>query len=441
MADLMTTPERPPTSAARYPSVRAQTEHLALPLSAEDQTVQSMEDVSPTKWHRAHTSWFFETFLLERSVRGYRPYHPAYRYLFNSYYEAVGTRHPRPARGVISRPGVAEVAAYRAHVDQSMAQLLDRAPDEETEWLVDLGLHHEQQHQELLLMDAKHVLSCNPLQPVYRPLPMQADGAGDGRRAMAPAGTGNGAGGGWIEHSGGLAELGHEGEGFAFDNEGPRHTVALEPFAVSASPVSCGEWAAFVDDGGYRRPELWLSDGWATVNAEGWQAPLYWTETDTGWQVFTLHGPKPLAAEEPVVHVSYYEADAFARWAGARLPTEAEWEVASLASSVPGDAVAAARFLEAGDATAVLHPGPTGVGGGLMGEVWQWTSSAYSPYPGFHPAPGAVGEYNGKFMINQMVLRGGCCVTPAGHMRPTYRNFFPPAARWPFSGLRLAADA
>ncbi|HMK64105.1 MAG TPA: ergothioneine biosynthesis protein EgtB [Acidimicrobiales bacterium] len=432
MADLMTTHERSPTSSQRYGSVRAQTEFLAHPLSPEDQTVQSMPDVSPTKWHRAHTSWFFETFLLDQGLAGYRLYHPEYGYLFNSYYESVGARHPRAARGVISRPGIGEVAAYRAHVDRAMEQFLDGALDDRAAWLVELGLHHEQQHQELMLMDAKHVLSCNLLLPVYRPAPPSW---------TAPASTGvhtsevAAPARGWIEHQGGLVEIGHDDSGFAFDNEGPRHTVALQPFALASELVTCGEWAAFVADGGYRRPELWLSDGWATVQSEGWDGPLYWWADSEGWQVFTLHGARLMDPAEPVVHVSYYEADAFARWAGARLPTEAEWE----ALCVSTDDVAGGRWLDAGDAGAVLHPSP-GVRS-LMGEVWQWTSSAYSAYPGFRPAPGAVGEYNGKFMVNQMVLRGGSCVTPAGHMRPSYRNFFSPASRWAFSGLRLAVDA
>jgi ergothioneine biosynthesis protein EgtB len=439
MADLMTTPERFSITGDRYRTVRADTEHLAGPLTAEDQTVQSMPDVSPTKWHRAHTSWFFETFLLEPGLPGYEVYDPAYGYLFNSYYESLGARHPRPARGVISRPGVGEVAAYRRHVDDAMGRLLASSLTGERTWLVELGLHHEQQHQELLLMDAKHVLSCNPLQPAYRLAPPRwASGAdATGVPGGGPASIGSPSRRAqWIEHGGGLVEIGHTGASFAFDNESPRHSTVLEPFALAAQLVTCGEWAAFIDDGGYRRPELWLSDGWATVLAEDWEAPLYWSRAAEGWQVFTLHGARPLVSEEPVVHVSYYEADAFARWADARLPTEAEWEATV---SMVGDDEEGGRFLVAGDRGNVLHPVPGAAG--LMGEVWQWTSSAYSPYPGFHPAPGAVGEYNGKFMVNQMVLRGGCCVTPSGHVRPTYRNFFPPSARWAFSGLRLAADA
>lgn len=425
MAELLTTTEASSTYAERYRAVRAQTEFLAEPLSPEDQTVQSMPDVSPTKWHRAHTSWFFETFLLEVGQAGYDVYDPAYGYLFNSYYESVGARHPRPTRGVISRPGAAEVAAYRSYVDRAMAKLLEWDMADDVAWLVELGLHHEQQHQELLLMDAKHVLSCNPLQPVYRPAPptwTPGDSAAEST--------------GWITHAGGVVDIGHDSTDFAFDNESPRHATLLEPFDLRRGLVTCGEWAAFIADEGYRQPELWLSDGWATVQSEGWQAPLYWSEGDDGWQVFTLHGPRPLEKNEPVVHVSYYEADAFARWAGYRLPTEMEWE--AVCASAPSGAGAEGRFLEKGDAGAVLHPR---AGAGLLGEVWQWTSSAYSPYPGFHPAPGAVGEYNGKFMVNQMVLRGGCCATPAGHMRSTYRNFFPPPSRWAFSGLRLARDA
>jgi ergothioneine biosynthesis protein EgtB len=377
-----------------------------------------MPDVSPTKWHRAHTTWFFETFLLGPRLPGYRERCPEYGYLFNSYYEAVGSRHPRAARGVITRPGTEEVAAYRRHVDVAMAELVDRVerrPADGEADLIELGLNHEQQHQELLLMDIKHVLSRNPMRPSYRP---SRDGPRAGRAAPVT----------WLEHPGGVVEVGHQGDGFAFDNESPRHPVLLMPFAVGSRPVTCGEWLAFVDDGGYRRPDLWLSDGWSTVQAEGWVAPLYWSRDGDGWEVFTLAGPRLVDSGEPVCHVSHYEADAFARWAGARLPTESEWEVAL------GEAVPATRGFDLDR----VHPvAADGLG---LGEVWEWTGSAYLPYPGFRPAAGAVGEYNGKFMSNQHVLRGGCCATPAGHTRPTYRNFFPPAARWPFTGVRLARD-
>jgi ergothioneine biosynthesis protein EgtB len=402
-AATTTAPPAGASLAERYDAVRRHTETLASPLSPEDQTVQSMPDVSPTKWHRAHTTWFFETFLLGPRLAGYRERCPEYAYLFNSYYEAVGARHPRAARGVITRPGIDEVAAYRRHVDDAMAELVarvERDPADGERDLVELGLQHEQQHQELLVMDIKHVLSCNPLRPAYRP---DAPGP-SGARAPAT----------WLEHAGGVVEIGHAGDGFAFDNESPRHPLLLLPFAVASRPVTCGEWLAFIDDGGYRRADLWLSDGWFTIQSERWEAPLYWMRDGDGWEVFTLAGSRPLDPDEPVCHVSQYEADAYARWAGARLPTEGEWEAAV------GPAVGS---------------GDLGVG-----QVWEWTGSAYLPYPGFRPAPGAVGEYNGKFMSNQHVLRGGCCATPEGHVRPTYRNFFPPAARWPFTGLRLARD-
>jgi ergothioneine biosynthesis protein EgtB len=406
-------------TASRYASVRDLTEVLAAPLSPEDQTVQSMPDVSPTKWHRAHTTWFFETFLLRPDDPGYAPFHPMYEYLFNSYYETVGPRHPRPRRGLLSRPSASEVGEYRRHVDDAMARLLDDDLPPARAALVELGLQHEQQHQELLLMDVKHVLSVNPMRPAYR-------GRGHGRDVADRDATPSQ----WIEHGGGLADVGHDGTGFAFDNELPRHQQHLAGFALADRPVSCGEWLAFVDDGGYRRPEWWLSDGWATVQAEGWEAPLYWERDGATWSVFTLAGPRPVDPAEPVCHVSYYEADAYARWCGARLPTEAEWEVvASKFAPLPG-----------GIDLAVLHPSPPAGGTPGFGEVWEWTASAYLPYPGFTPAPGAVGEYNGKFMVNQHVLRGGSCVTPAGHARPSYRNFFPPAARWPFTGVRLARD-
>jgi ergothioneine biosynthesis protein EgtB len=425
--------------------VRDLTEELAAPLSPEDQTVQSMPDVSPTKWHRAHTSWFFETFLLEPSLPGYSPFDPDYGYLFNSYYESLGARHPRPSRGLLSRPRAKEVSAYRASVDAAMQKLIagitDTSPLSE---LVELGLNHEQQHQELLLMDIKHVLSQNLPQPQYvcgpeRGDPERGDG---GLQAMSsghpgtPGHLGSGAGtststiSSMIEHDGGLCEIGFRGSGFVFDNELPRHVVHLEPFAIDARPVTCGEWIEFIDDGGYDRAELWLSDGWASCQAQQWDAPLYWFKDDGGWRYYTLGGPRDVRCDEPVCHVSYYEADAFARWAGARLPTEAEWETVAQGSLPAGN------FLD----PAVLHPRPVTSSSSMFGDVWQWTSSAYAPYPGFHPASGAVGEYNGKFMVNQYVLRGGSCVTPVGHVRPTYRNFFPPSARWVFSGLRLAHD-
>ena len=416
MAHVTTSAGTRASLASRYEAVRGTTERLAAPLSPEDQTVQSMSDVSPTKWHRAHTSWFFETFLLEPYQSGYRPFHPVYAYLFNSYYEGVGARHPRPSRGVVSRPGVAEVAKYRRHVDDGMDAFLSQPLSSDVAELVELGLHHEQQHQELLLMDIKHVLSCNPLQPAYATV------------TVAPPGTCPAPG--WIEHEGGLVDIGHPGGSFGFDNEFPRHTTRLEPYAVADRLVTCGAWEQFVDDGGYARPDLWLSDGWALVQSEGWEAPLYWFKVVDDWWIFTLGGPQLLDRTEPVCHVSYFEADAFARWAGERLPTEAEWE----AVAAPGPATG--NFLD----PAALHPRPSIGAPSLYGDVWQWTSSSYSPYPRFRPAPGAVGEYNGKFMVNQYVLRGGCCVTPADHIRATYRNFFPPAARWPFTGLRLARD-
>ncbi len=378
----------------RFLTVRAASEQLAAPLSAEDQTVQSMPDASPTKWHLAHTTWFFETFILRPFVPSYRVFDPAYEYLFNSYYEAVGPRHPRPQRGLITRPGVEEIGAYRRHVSQAMAEFLD-AETAEHEALVELGLHHEQQHQELILMDAKHMLSANPLRPAYDrgPAPPRAP-----RSAVE-----------WRRQAGGLVEIGHEGEGFSFDNEGPRHKVWLEPFSIASRPVSNGEYLRFMEDGGYRRPEFWLSAGWECVNGSGWEAPLYWERKDGQWHVFTLHGLAPMRPDDPVCHVSAYEAAAFAKWAGKRLPREAEWE--SAADDLDG-----------------------------TGAVWEWTGSPYVAYPGYREPAGAIGEYNGKFMANQMVLRGGCIATPRDHIRTTYRNFFPPDARWMFGGIRLAED-
>ncbi len=412
------------TLLERYQDTRDLTEALAEPLSPEDQTVQSMPDVSPTKWHRAHTSWFFETFLLRPGLPSYRDYHPDFAYLFNSYYEAAGPRYMRSERGCVSRPGCAEVAEYRGHVDAAMQAYISAGLDEPAAALVELGIHHEQQHQELLLMDIKHVLSKSPLHPAYRPRSARPEVAGGGSAVGDRASPAD-----WVKHDGGLVEVGRHGSGFAYDNEGPRHAVHLAPFAVADRLVTCGEWLAFIDAGGYREPSLWLSDGWSKVREADWTAPLYWELTDDGWSVFTLAGRRPVDPAEPVCHISYYEADAFAAWAGARLPTEFEWEAVAGSWPVAGQ-------LEATDR---VHPEPQ-VGPALLGEAWAWTSSAYLPYPGFRPAPGAVGEYNGKFMVNQQVLRGGSRATPPGHIRSTYRNFFPAAARWPFTGLRLARD-
>ena len=394
-----------PDLAARFEAVRAETERLAAPLSAEDQLVQSMPDASPTKWHRAHTTWFFETFLLKRAA-DYREFDPDFGYLFNSYYESVGPRHPRAERGMLTRPSCAEIADYRAHVDDAMLGLIAA--------LIELGLNHEQQHQELLLTDILHALSQNALLPAYasyRPAPPAA--------LSAPQ---------WREFGGGDVEIGHGGKGFAFDNEGPRHAVLLQPYRLSDALVSNAEWLEFIAAGGYRDPKYWLADGWARVQAENWSAPLYWRERDGERFAMTLSGLQPLDRAAPVCHVSYYEADAFARFRGARLPTECEWEHAAAQSDIAGNFSNSRMYR------------PVANGGRMFGDVWQWTGSAYLPYPGFRISDGAVGEYNGKFMINQMVLRGGSCATPADHIRASYRNFFYPHQRWQFMGLRLASD-
>jgi len=408
---------------ALYPLVRRRTEELCAPLRVEDLVVQSMPDASPAKWHLAHTSWFFETFVLRPALAGYRLFHPAYPALFNSYYESAGERHPRPERGHLSRPTVAEVRAYRAHVDGGMlAMLAGEAAriDAQLAFTIELGLNHEEQHQELLLTDVKHLLGTQPLRPAYREAAVTA---------RAPAAT---APGGWASFDGGLVELGHAGAGFAFDNECPRHRRYLEPFELARYPVTCGEYLEFVADGGYARAELWLSDGWDARAAHGWSAPLHWFPVDGAWQLYTLDGPRPLALDEPVCHVSFYEADAYARWKGARLPREEEWEHAAEGEPLAGN------LLESGR----MHPAPAGPGGARLdqafGDVWEWCASAYAPYPGFRPFPGGLGEYNGKWMSNRYVLRGGSCVTPARHLRASYRNFFGPEARWQFSGLRLA---
>jgi ergothioneine biosynthesis protein EgtB len=426
----MTTTARDPHELLdRYGQVRAQTEVLAAPLSPEDQTVQSMPDVSPTKWHRAHVTWFFETFVLADNEPSFEPFQDTYWFLFNSYYEAVGPRYARAERGVISRPGAHDVGVYRGNVDDRMRDLLDRLDEGALSKVADtieLGFHHEQQHQELLLMDIKHVLSLNPLQPAY---------AGSPSAVAAPDALG------WVDIEGGLVEIGHDGDGFSFDNELPRHQQWLEPYRLADRLVTNAEWLEFIADGGYRRHELWLSDGWARVNADGWRAPSYWFEVDGQWFEHSLNGTWPVNPGLPVSHVSFYEAEAYATWSGKRLPSEAEWEhAAGLALAAdPGGTVLAAGNLA--DST-TFHPRAAGpVTGGLrqlFGDCWEWTSSAYHAYPGFHPAEGAIGEYNGKFMSNQMVLRGGCAFTPAGHARASYRNFFPHGARWALSGVRLA---
>lgn len=402
----------------RYHEVRALSEAICAPLAIEDYVIQSMPDVSPPKWHLAHTSWFFETFLLTPFLPGYEVFHPRFGYLFNSYYEAVGDRHPRPQRGLLSRPTVEEIYRYRAYVDEAMRSLLNDPPElEQVAALVELGLHHEQQHQELLVTDIKHILALNPLYPAYHQSPVS-------RASTAPSVT-------WIDYSGGLHSLGYAGHDFCFDNETPHHTVYLQDYRLASRPVTNGEYLEFMNAGGYTTAEYWLSEGWATVRSHHWEAPLYWQKIDGEWWTMTLYGLQPVNEHEPVCHVSFYEADAFAHWAGRRLPTEAEWERSAL--QIPPEG----RFLECDR----LHPQPASghsTPDQLFGDIWEWTQSAYLPYPGFKPAAGAVGEYNGKFMSNQMVLRGGSCATPESHIRATYRNFFPPSTRWQFSGIRLA---
>jgi ergothioneine biosynthesis protein EgtB len=407
------------TFAERYRAVREATAALAAPLAAEDQVVQSMPDASPTKWHLAHTTWFFEAMVLGRFDPFHRLVDERYSYLFNSYYESVGERQPRPRRGLITRPTLDEVLAYRRAVDDSMDRFLRSGPEPEPLSRTELGIHHEQQHQELILTDIHHALWCNPLRPAYVEAPDDPPRTGPGTMA-------------WVPFDEGLVEVGHGGPGFAFDNEAPRHRVFLEAYALADRPVSCGEYAGFIADGGYGHPEHWLSDGWAAVRAEGWTAPAYWERRGDEWWEFTLVGMRPVDPAAPVSHVSHFEADAFARWAGARLPTEAEWEHAAEGAADAGHFVESRRF----------RPAPLAPAAGavrqMLGDVWEWTASAYLPYPRFVPLAGELGEYNGKFMSGQMVLRGGSCLTPASHIRRTYRNFFPPAARWQMSGVRLA---
>jgi ergothioneine biosynthesis protein EgtB len=405
--------------SASYASIRACTESLAAPLSDEDACVQSMPDASPAKWHLAHTTWFFETFVLERYESGFAPSHPAFRVLFNSYYNGVGEQHPRAQRGMLTRPSLREVREYRSRVDERMLKVLGEQRGEEgLGGLVTLGLNHEQQHQELLLTDIKHLLSLNPLRPAYHDRPLSSN---EGRLQLE-----------WRSVEGGLVSIGHEGAGFAFDNELPRHAVHLPPFKLATRKVTNGEYLQFVEEGGYEQPALWLSEGWNWVRENRLAHPMYWFRQDGGWREFTLSGGQPLERARPVVHVSYFEADAFSRWAGARLPTEAEWESAAASCAREGN------FADRG----ILHPAAA-AGTGLrqmFGDAWEWTHSSYAPYPGYRQIEGAIGEYNGKFMVNQYVLRGGSCATPSGHIRAGYRNFFPTSARWQFSGIRLARD-
>ncbi len=409
----------------RYLEIRADTERLAAPLATEDYVVQAMADVSPPKWHLAHVTWFFENFIAAPYARGFAPFHPGFGYLFNSYYETVGSFFPRLQRGLLSRPTVDEIYRYRAHVDRVVADVIDTVGDkcwDEVARRIELGLHHEQQHQELLLTDLKYNFAFNPLRPAYRAAD-KADAEGS-----APTDGSASRAAGWREFAAGVREIGWAGDGFAFDNERPRHRVFLEPFRIADRLVTSGEYLAFIADGGYARADLWLSEGWKTVKERDWKAPLYWERIDGEWWQMTLAGMRRVAEREPVCHVSYYEADAFARWAGKRLPTEAEWETAAASVAIRGN------FRESGR----LHPAPANGYAQLFGDVWEWTSSSYSPYPGYRPLAGSLGEYNGKFMVNQYVLRGGSCATPAAHMRTTYRNFFYGPDRWQFMGIRLA---
>ncbi len=432
----------------RYRAVRGRSHDLTRGLAPEDQVVQSMSDVSPTKWHLAHTSWFFETFVLVPHASGYRLHDEAYPYLFNSYYVQAGERHCRARRGYLSRPTVDEVWAYRTAVDAAMEEFLGGELPEGIRDLVVLGLNHEQQHQELMLTDIKHVFSVNPLRPAYLELAeLESGNPGATTPRLAPPSREEADRLQWIPFEEGMRSIGWEGTGFAYDNEEPRHRRFLEAFALGHRLVTNGEYLAFMADGGYERPDLWMSEGWARVKEEGWSEPFYWERRDGEWWSFTLTGMRPLDLREPVCHVNWYEADALARWAGARLPREDEWEVAAAERPVAGNFADSGRFHPApfdgsppgSDTNDSPEAGDIEVGQ-LFGDVWEWTSSPYTPYPGFRPAPGAVGEYNGKFMVNQFVLRGGSCATSRSHMRLTYRNFFHPDASWQFSGIRLARD-
>jgi ergothioneine biosynthesis protein EgtB len=412
-----------PTLAQRLLETRRTSVELAAPLSAEDMTVQAMEDTSPTKWHLAHVTWFFETFLLETYLSGYREFDPTFNYCFNSYYEALGPRQPRPNRGLLTRPSAERVIAYRAHVDEALEKLLAQSssPRAEIVRLIEIGINHEQQHQELLLTDILALFAANPLRPAYHSRkPVEAP---DGDTVS------------WVEFEGGIRSVGHDGSGYSWDNEGPRHSVLIHPFRLADRLVTNADWLEFMRDGGYRTASLWLADGWGLINREEWQGPRYWEERDGGWQQMTLSGLQPVELDAPVCHVSYHEADAFARWAGKRLPTEFEWEGAAAGLPLTGNTLAtrALRPLPAA-------PSRNGELRQMYGDVWEWTQSAYLAYPGYRPPAGAIGEYNGKFMVGQHVLRGASCATPDGHSRATYRNFFYPHQRWQFLGLRLASE-
>jgi ergothioneine biosynthesis protein EgtB len=413
------------TLRERFLAIRAFSEALAGPLHPEDCVIQSMTETSPTRWHLAHTTWFFETFVVQPTATDYAPLDPAYAYLFNSYYNAIGAQFPRPDRGVLSRPTVAEVYAYRAHVDAAMLALFDaweaKPPPSHVLEAIEIGLQHEQQHQELILTDIKHAFSLNPLRPAYQPA--QVDPVGDGAPRLR-----------WADYSEGLHEIGHAGPGFSYDNERPRHRVFVEGFELAARLVTNGEYQAFVDDGGYDRPELWLSDGWARRESAEWCGPLYWFDRDGERCEFTLRGAERRNPAAPVCHVSFYEADAFARWAGARLPTEAEWEVAARGHLVQGNCVECKAWHPQPLSERIIDNNPRQ----MFGDVWEWTASPYVGYPGYQAPAGALGEYNGKFMSNQVVLRGGSCATSVTHLRPTYRNFWAPQTRFQFAGIRLA---
>lgn len=411
-----------------YKAVRQFSHTLAEPLEIEDYVVQSMPDVSPTKWHLAHTSWFFETFVLSKTLKEYKSPNPQYAYLFNSYYVQAGERHLRPKRGLISRPTVEETYSYRNHVDEGMLQFMENASEKEWQEIasvIEIGIHHEQQHQELIVTDIKHVLSENPLQPKY----LNKDSNGKSSKQSNENK--------WISYDGGISNIGNGGNGFGYDNEYPKHKVYLNPFKLSSSLVTNTEYIEFINDGGYETPEIWLSEGWATVETNNWKAPLYWQKNDGKWMQFTLTGLRDVEPDEPVTHVSYFEADAYARWAGSRLPTEAEWEVAASNVAIEGNFVDNLNFHPVGLEDKANGDFPKQ----MFGDVWEWTQSSYSAYPGYKTPPGALGEYNGKFMCNQMVLRGGSCATSKSHIRKTYRNFFPTNSRWQFMGIRLAKDA